>query len=48
MKEEYASPWTTHACIIIIINAARNVAVGFPVIPRLLVTIVAMSISFLI
>jgi hypothetical protein len=48
MKVQYASPRTTPTCIIIMTNATSNVAVGFPVIPRLPVTIIAMSISFLI
>jgi hypothetical protein len=48
MKVQYALPWTTLICIVIMNSAASNVAVGFPVIPRLLVTIVTMSISFLI
>jgi hypothetical protein len=33
---------------VIMTNAASNVDVGFPAIPRLLVTTVAASISFLI
>jgi hypothetical protein len=48
MKVQYALPWTAPTCIVIMTNAASNVAVGFPAIPRLPVTIVAMSISFLI
>jgi hypothetical protein len=35
-----------HHCIVIVTNAASNVAVRFPAIPRLPVTIIAMSISF--
>jgi hypothetical protein len=46
MKVQYASPWTTPTCIGITTNAASNVAVGFPAIPKLPVTIVAMSINF--
>jgi hypothetical protein len=38
----------TPTCIVIMTNAASNVAVGFPAIPKLLITIIAMSISFLI
>jgi hypothetical protein len=48
MKVQCASPCTTPTCIVIMTNAASNVAVGFPAIPKLLVTIVIMSISFLI
>jgi hypothetical protein len=48
MKVQYASPWTTPTCMVIMTNAASNVAVGFPTILRLLVTIIAMSIGFLI
>jgi hypothetical protein len=48
MKVHYASPWKTLTCIVIMTNAASNVDVGFPAIPRLLVTTVAASISFLI
>jgi hypothetical protein len=48
MKVQYALPWTTLTNIVIMTSAASNVAAGFPAIPRLLVTIVAMSISFLI
>jgi hypothetical protein len=35
-------------CIVIMTNASNNVAVGFPAIPRLPVTIITMYISFLI
>jgi hypothetical protein len=48
MEVQYASPWTTPTCIVTMSNAASNVAVGFPAIPRLPVTITTMSISFLI
>jgi hypothetical protein len=39
---------STPTCIVIMTNATRSVAVGFPAIPRVPFTIVAMSISFLI
>jgi hypothetical protein len=48
MKVQYASPWTTPTCIVIMTSATSNVAVGFPAIPMLPVTVIAMSISFLI
>jgi hypothetical protein len=48
MKVQCSSPWKTPTCIVIMTNATRNVAVGFPAILRLPVTIVTMSISFLI
>jgi hypothetical protein len=48
MKVQYASPWTTPTCIVIITNSTSNVAVGFPATLRLPVTIIDMSISFLI
>jgi hypothetical protein len=47
MKVQYASPWTTPTYIVIMTNAARNMAVWVPATPRLLVIIFAMSISFL-
>jgi hypothetical protein len=46
MKVQYASPQTTLTCIVIMTNTASNMAVGFPAIPSLLVTIITMSISF--
>jgi hypothetical protein len=48
MKVQYVLPWTTHTIIVIMTNATSNVAVGFPAISKLPVTIIAMSISFLI
>jgi hypothetical protein len=48
MEVQYALPWTTTTCIVIITNVTSNVAGGFPAIPRIPVTIIAMSTSFLI
>jgi hypothetical protein len=48
MKVQYPSPWTTPTYIVIMTNAASNVAVGFPAVSRLPVTIITMSITFLI
>jgi hypothetical protein len=41
MKVQYASPWTTPTCIVLMTNAASIVAI-----PRLVVTIVTIPISF--
>jgi hypothetical protein len=46
MKVQYASPWTTPTCIIIMTNVTSNVVVRSSTIPKLAVTIVTMSISF--
>jgi hypothetical protein len=45
VKVQYAAPCTTPTCIVIMTNATSNVAVGFPAIPRLPVTIVTMSMG---
>jgi hypothetical protein len=46
MKVQYASPGTAPTCIVIMTNVDSNASVGFPAIPRLHITIIAMSISF--
>jgi hypothetical protein len=48
MKIQYALPWITPSCIVIMTNATSNVALEFPGMTRLLVMIIGMSISFLI
>jgi hypothetical protein len=48
MKVQCALPWIIPTCIVIMTSAASNVVAGFPAIPRIPFTIIAMSIHFLI